>query len=223
MLPALRLEVEDLAVERGGRRVLERVSFSAGPGDYVEVTGPNGAGKTSMLRALAGLIKPRDGRIGIAGNFGPIDPDERALQMHVVGHRDGLKGPLTVAEHALFWKRLYGGGDELAVLDRVGLKPLMQRPVRTLSAGQARRLALSRLLIAPRPLWLLDEPAASLDIQARAWLLGLVSDHLAGGGIVIAAVHDPIGVRPTRSIALNGIVATAPEPEEEDLVTEGAQ
>lgn len=203
MLPSLRLSVEDLAVARGGRRIAERIGFNAGPGDYVEITGPNGAGKTSLLRVLAGFLRPLEGRVTMSSNFGPIDRDEQALCMHLIGHRDGLKGPLSVAEHMAFWAGLYEGGDEAAVLERVGLKPLAERPARTLSAGQARRLALSRLLLAQRPVWLLDEPAATLDIAGRAWLLGLVSDHLASGGIVVAAVHDPIGALPNHRVALN--------------------
>lgn len=203
MLPSLRLSVEDLAVARGGRRIVERIRFSAGPGDYVEITGPNGAGKTSLLRALAGLLRPLEGRITMSSNFGPIHRDEQAVSMHLVGHRDGVKGPLSVADHMTFWAGLYDGADAEAVLERVGLKPLAERPTRTLSAGQARRLALARLLLAPRPVWLLDEPAATLDIAGRAWLLGLVSDHMASGGIVVAAVHDPIGAVPSQRVVLN--------------------
>jgi heme exporter protein A len=206
MIPSLRLSAEDLAVARGGRRIFERIAFTAGPGDYVEITGPNGAGKTSLLRVLAGLLRPLEGRVAMSSNFGPIPADEQGLCMHLVGHRDGLKGPLSVADHVSFWAGLYEGADEIAVLERVGLKRLSDRLARTLSAGQARRLALSRLLIAPRPVWLLDEPAASLDIAGRAWLLGLVSDHLASGGIVVAAVHDPIGAVPDHRVMLNASI-----------------
>ncbi|MEJ0022364.1 MAG: heme ABC exporter ATP-binding protein CcmA [Alphaproteobacteria bacterium] len=205
MIPSLRLSVEDMAVARGGRRIFERVAFNAGPGDYVEITGPNGAGKTSLLRVLAGLLRPLEGRVAMSSNFGPISADEHGLCMHLVGHRDGLKGPLSVADHVAFWAGLYEGSDEVAVLDRVGLTRLADRLARTLSAGQARRLALSRLLIAPRPVWLLDEPAAALDIAGRAWLLGLVSDHLASGGIVVAAVHDPIGAVPDHKVVLHAM------------------
>jgi heme exporter protein A len=210
MMGSLRFEVEDLVIERGGRRILDRVSFSAGPGDYVEVTGPNGAGKTSLLRTLAGLLRPADGRVFAASNLGPLDDDEKMRALHFVGHRDGLKGPLSVQDHAEFWRRLYGGEEEMKVIEAIGLGPLKHRAARTLSAGQARRLSLSRLLIAPRSIWLLDEPASNLDVQGRAWLLGLVGDHLAAGGILIAAVHDPIGYGPTREIAIDGLGA---EPE----------
>ena len=202
MLPSLRLSVEDIAIERGGRRILERIAFSAGPGDYVEITGANGIGKTSLLRILAGFLKPAEGRVVMSSNFGPIPQDEQAASVHMLGHRDGVKGPLTVTDHIRFWRGLYEGAEEEAVLDRVNLRHLADRQARTLSAGQARRLALSRLLIAPRPIWLLDEPAATLDMAGRAWLLGLVSDHLASGGVVVAAVHDPIGAMPSQRVAL---------------------
>jgi heme exporter protein A len=206
MIPSLRLSVEDLTVARGGAHIFERVAFNAGPGDYVEVTGPNGSGKTSLLRVVAGFLRPVEGRVTMSSNFGPIPTDEQGLCMHLIGHRDGLKGPLSVAAHVAFWAGLYEGADEVAVLERVGLHRLSDRLARTLSAGQARRLALSRLLIAPRPVWLLDEPAAALDIAGRAWLLGLVSDHLASGGIVVAAVHDPIGAVPDHKIVLNASI-----------------
>jgi heme exporter protein A len=204
MLAALRLEVDQLALDRGGRRVFAGVSFRAGPGEYVEVTGANGAGKTSLLRALAGLIKPAEGAIALSSNLGPLDREARAIRTHLLGHQDGLKGALPVGEHARFWQGLLGGGEAMAVLAKTGLGRLADRPVRTLSAGQRRRLALSRLLIAPRPFWLLDEPGASLDVAGRSWLLGLVNDHLSAGGVVVAAVHEPIGAAPNVRLALEG-------------------
>ncbi len=209
-------------MERGGRPIFERISFSAGPGDYIEVTGPNGSGKTTLLRVMAGLLKQTDGRVFTASNFGPMDPDDRIRSVHIVGHRDGLKGALTVLEHASYWRRIFGGAEEEKVLEAIGLKPLLHRQARTLSAGQRRRLALSRLLIAPRSIWLLDEPAANLDIAGRAWLLGLVGDHLAAGGVLVAAVHDPIGARPRRTISLSAAPAELEDEPELEPETEPA-
>ncbi len=203
MLAALRLEVEDLALERGGQRIVSKIAFRAGPGEYVEVTGPNGAGKTSLLRALAGFAKPAEGRISLSSNLGPLDEDARAAATHLLGHQDGLKPGLAARDHADYWQGLFGGADFAAVLAHAGMGRLADRPVRTLSAGQKRRLALTRLLIAQRPLWLLDEPGATLDVAGRAWLLGIVGDHLGNGGIVIAAVHDPIGAAPTARVVLD--------------------
>jgi heme exporter protein A len=210
MVAPLRLEVEDLALDRGGGRVFQGVSFRAGPGDYVEVTGANGAGKTSLLRALAGLLKPREGGIRVSSNLGPLDRDACAVATHFCGHQDGLKPSLTALSHGRFWAGLLGGGNATAALQRAGLGRLLDRPAHTLSAGQKRRLALTRLLIAPRSIWLLDEPAAALDVQGRAWLLGVVGDHLAAGGIVVAAVHEPIGVTPNVRVELNDAAVVAP-------------
>ena len=204
MLAALRLEVDDLALNRGGYRIASKIAFRAGPGEYVEVTGANGTGKSTLLRALAGLIRPAEGRVLLSSNLGPMDREDRAISTHLLGHQDGLKPNLPVREHARFWQGLLGGGDAMAVLAKAGLGRMAERPVRTLSAGQRRRLALTRLMIAPRALWLLDEPGASLDVGGRAWLLGLVSDHLGNGGMVVAAVHEPIGVTPTARVALEG-------------------
>ncbi len=222
MNAALRLEVEGLALERGGARLAGAVSFRAGPGEYVEIVGPNGAGKTTLLRTLAGLVKPAEGRITLASNLGPLAAEDRAASLHLLGHRDGLKGALDVSAHVRFWEALYGGTDRAgtgraetegpetegtSVLALLGLEGLSARPAATLSAGQARRLALARLLIAPRPLWLLDEPAAGLDLEGRARLLGLVGDHLEGGGIVVAAVHEPIGAAANARVSLPGAPA----------------
>ncbi|MGE3865995.1 MAG: heme ABC exporter ATP-binding protein CcmA [Hyphomonadaceae bacterium] len=209
MIQALRLEVDDVAVARGGRRLFAHLSFRAGPDDYIEITGANGVGKSSLLRALAGLLNPESGRVAITSNLGPLNSEEMAAAVHLVGHKNGLKAPLPAGEHARYWRALFGGGDEDAALARLGLAGLSERPARALSAGQARRLALARLLIAPRPIWLLDEPAAGLDIAGRALLLGLVGDHLAAGGMVIAAVHEPIGARPALSISLDALRAEA--------------
>jgi len=184
----VRIEVETLAIERGGLQVFETLSFVAQPGSHVALTGRNGAGKTSLLRALAGFLKPSAGVIR-------FDCGEDAPRhTHFLGHRDGLKSALDVREHVLFWRDLLGGsGDVDAALNQVGLAHVADLPARALSAGQARRLSLTRLLVAPRALWLLDEPAAALDTNGKALLTDIIAAHRAGGGIVIAAVHEPLG------------------------------
>jgi heme exporter protein A len=191
------LRVESLALSRGGRVLFEGLSFAAAPGSYVEVRGANGAGKTSLLRAIAGFLNPRAGRIVFDG------VEEPALALHYVAHLNGLKGGASVRAHARYWARLFGdGGDAEAALTRVGLAGFEERLARTLSQGQARRLALARLLIAPRPVWLLDEPAAALDAPGHALVSELIDEHRARGGVVVAAVHEALGPAPSQSVTL---------------------
>ncbi|MBT9446162.1 MAG: heme ABC exporter ATP-binding protein CcmA [Hyphomonadaceae bacterium] len=175
-------------MERGGTELFANLSFMAQPGAHVALTGRNGAGKTSLLRALAGFLKPSAGAIR-------FDCGEDAPRhTHFLGHRDGLKGALDVREHVIFWRDLLGGaGDADAALKRVGLSHICDLPARALSAGQGRRLSIARLLVAPRAVWLLDEPAAALDTAGKALLAGIIDEHRAGGGVVIAAVHEPLG------------------------------
>jgi len=193
--PAVR--VDGLAVARGGRVLFDGLSFAAEAGDYVELRGANGSGKTTLIRSLAGFLAPRAGSIV----FERIE--EPALALHYVGHLNGLKTNASVASHARYWSGLFGGdGDVERALLRLGLASLRERLARTLSQGQARRLALSRLLIAPRPIWLLDEPAAALDAQGREMLSALVEAHRADGGIVVAAVHEALGPEPSLALTV---------------------
>ncbi|MGE0829685.1 MAG: heme ABC exporter ATP-binding protein CcmA [Hyphomonadaceae bacterium] len=209
----MRLEVEALALRRGGRLLFENLSFAANAGAYVELRGKNGAGKTSLLRALAGWLPPASGAIRFPGL------EEPALAMHVLGHGDGLKAPLTPRAHVDFWARLLGTGKARAapnvektqvgnVLTFVGLSAAADLPARFLSQGQQRRLALARLFAAPRPLWLLDEPSAALDAEGKALLANFIAAHARGGGIVIAAVHEPIGPSPDHVIDLSESAAS---------------
>lgn len=191
------VRVEALALVRGGRLLFKNLSFSAASADYVEIGGPNGSGKTSLLRAIAGFLKPSAGRARVE------HAEEPALALHYVGHLNALKGAATVRDHMRYWAGLLGGRlDEANVLDAVGLARAADAPARALSQGQARRLALSRVLIAPRPVWLLDEPAAALDASGRAMLADLIARHCAEGGIAVAAVHEPLGPAPARTLTL---------------------
>lgn len=191
------VSVDALTLVRGGRLLFEKLSFRAEAGDYVEICGPNGAGKTSLLRAIAGFLRPHEGRAIIE------NVQEPALALHYVGHLNGLKGASTVAAHTRYWSSLLGGGADAAdALHAVGLARAAQAPVRVLSQGQARRLALARLMIARRPIWLLDEPAAALDADGRALVAGAVRAHCAEGGVVLAAVHEPLGPEPRLTLTL---------------------
>ncbi len=190
----MRILVENLACRRGGRLVFEGLSFRIGSGEALVVTGRNGAGKSTLLAALAGSITPSAGRI-VAEEDGPDDTPLVEL-LHAVGHRDGLKAALTARENLAFCRALFGTPalQPEEALERVGLAHAAGLPVAYLSAGQRRRVALARLLVAHRPLWLLDEPTAALDTRAQATLLTLMQEHVAGGGLIIAATHAPLGL-----------------------------
>ncbi len=161
------------------------------------LAGANGAGKTSLLRAVAGLLRPETGRVRFEGAAGALDPDlARSRGLHLSGHHDGLKTQRTAGEEFAFWADWLGGGveDRAAAIETYELSPLMGLDVRVLSAGQRRRLALARLRAAPRPLWLLDEPLAPLDARWRSAFGAEMAAHLLQGGLILAAAHDPLPV-----------------------------
>jgi heme exporter protein A len=189
----LTLDVQGLCVRRGGRTVLQGLDFHMGSGAALAVTGPNGCGKSTLLRALGGLLKPESGRI----SAGFLKRDEGlAEQTHLIGHKEGLKDGLSVGENLALWTQVLAGCGGMALTDalaQVGLGALEAVPSGLLSAGQRRRLALARLLTAPRPLWLLDEPVNALDASGVAALDAMVAAHRAQGGMVVAATHVALG------------------------------
>lgn len=186
---------DGLALARGDRVLFEGLNFQAGAGECLALTGANGAGKTSLLRAIAGFIRPAAGQVTFDGDFEDAD-EARSKALHFLGHQDGLKTGRTAWDELLFQVQWTGGtrASAEAAVERLGLEPLLRLEVRKLSAGQRRRLALARLVAAPRSLWLLDEPMAPLDTARRALFGALMAEHLAGGGLIIAAVHDPLPV-----------------------------
>jgi heme exporter protein A len=172
------LVATDLACRRGDRMLFRRLSLSLGPGEAVHVTGANGIGKSSLLRILAGLLRPLSGTVHREGAAGLLD-ERHALDMQV-----DLQSALD------FWRALDGGDD--AAMDRLGLSPLRDVPVRYLSTGQRKRAALARLVAQRAPIWLLDEPLNGLDSGGVAILEGLIAEHLASGGLVVVASHQPL-------------------------------
>ncbi|MEZ5817015.1 MAG: heme ABC exporter ATP-binding protein CcmA [Hyphomicrobiaceae bacterium] len=207
------LVVENLTVRRGERTILAGLSLRADAGAALLLTGPNGAGKTTLIRAVAGLLPVAEGRIRLEGTDQDADL-EVSERCHYVGHLNGIKPALTVSENALFWANYLGGtmDDVTAALDQFRLLEL--GPIRAgyLSAGQKRRLGLSRLLVARRPVWLMDEPAVSLDKASQGLLAEAANKHLANGGIVVAATHQPLGFAPAIEHALQRVDGAASRP-----------
>jgi heme exporter protein A len=196
----LQLAVDNLACRRAGRRVFDGLSFTLRPGEALAVTGRNGAGKSTLIAAIAGFVPRHAGEIRATGI------GERSLSecLHLVGHRDGLKASLTAEENLAFAASILGGprlGTDEA-LARVGLPGAAHLPVAFLSAGQRRRVALARLLVAQRPLWLLDEPLTALDAAGQGLLAGIMAEHLGGGGLILAATHAPLPIEGAREFRL---------------------
>ncbi|UGV24349.1 heme ABC exporter ATP-binding protein CcmA [Rhodopseudomonas boonkerdii] len=189
----MRLAGQGLRCVRAGREVFAGLDFEALAGEAVAVVGPNGAGKTSLLRLIAGLLMPSGGTIALAGGDVELSVAEQA---HYLGHRDALKPALTVAENLGFWAEFLGGAasEPSAALEAVGLGHAAQLPAGVLSAGQRRRLSIARLLTVKRPIWLLDEPTSALDAGSQKVFAGLMTAHLAGGGLIVAATHTPLGI-----------------------------
>ena len=198
----LSLMVEDLAAERGSRRILSGIDFQLHAGEALLVTGPNGAGKSTLLRVIAGFIAPAAGRVVLS----PADPHHSlGERIHYVGHLNALRSSLSVSENATFWARYLGGSSASVrpALERFGLDRLADIPAGYLSAGQKRRLCLARLLLAHRPLWLLDEPTAALDQASAEITEEVVVKHTASGGLAIVATHHVLGLANARELKLD--------------------
>lgn len=205
----MRLIAETLSVRRGDDLLFSNLSFDLGPGEALVVTGRNGSGKSTLLRTVAGLITPEKGRVTISGDG--IESGRRAGEAsHYLGHTNAMKQELTVRENLLFWKAWLGdfpGGQGMGIedaADAIGLSGISHLPFGYLSAGQQRRFAMAKLLVCYRPVWILDEPTAALDVAADRLFAGLVTAHLRTGGLVLAATHQPLGLSETRQLELKG-------------------
>jgi heme exporter protein A len=197
----MRLVASELACVRGGREVFSRVGFDVSVGEALLVTGPNGAGKSSLLRLVAGLLQPAGGRIALEGGDPELTIGEQA---HYLGHQDAVKPSLSVQENLGFWTKFLSGMDVNIdnALANIGLRDISHLPAGYLSAGQRRRLSIARLITVQRRLWLLDEPTSALDTAAQATLVALMAQHLAGGGLILAATHAPLGLKRTKELRL---------------------
>jgi heme exporter protein A len=214
----VQLVAEKLVLERGGRVVVDDLSFAVEVGQALVLTGPNGSGKSTLLRALAGYLNPSAGRVLIAGEG---EAHERSELCHFIGHLDGIKTHLTAEENLAFWADYLAGPADAATTtaERVGaglqhfaLDTLADIPAGFLSAGQKRRLALARLMVAHRPLWLLDEPTVSLDTASSAVLIAAIEAHLKAGGIAVIATHVPLGLDRVQTLHLGRAPAEAAAP-----------
>jgi heme exporter protein A len=189
----MQLLARGLMCLRGNREVFRDVNFTVSAGEALLLHGRNGVGKSSLLRLVAGLIPVAGGAIELSGGDAELTIAE---QTHYLGHQDALKPSLSVMENLAFWARFLGtsaaGCDE--ALTTVGLDALADLPAGYLSAGQRRRLSMARLLVIRRPIWLLDEPTTALDVAGQGRLADLMRAHLAGGGLILAATHGPLGL-----------------------------
>ncbi len=203
------LEVRDLGCARGDHHLFAGLNFSLSPGELMQVQGPNGSGKTTMLRTLCGLAMPEAGEIHWRGKNVREMREEYSAELAYLGHHNAIKDELNALENLHINAGLAGAEvDEKRVVDalrRMGLRKKELLPVKVLSQGQRRRVALARLLVTDAPLWILDEPLAALDVGAVDLMQELIGEHLSKGGMVIFTTHQPlqvVGVQ-TRGLALS--------------------
>ncbi len=195
----MQLTANNLTCERGGRTVFRDVSLSLKAGELMQLTGPNGSGKSSLLRLVAGLNEQASGTLLLDGSGDELTIGQQA---HYIAHQEAVKTALSVSENLAFWRDFMGGGDVSEALAAFDLVRLATYPAGLLSAGQKRRLALARLVLVPRVLWLLDEPTVGLDAASLERLVKVMAAQLECGGMIIAATHVPLGREPDTRLEL---------------------
>ncbi|CCF21264.1 Cytochrome c biogenesis ATP-binding export protein CcmA [Pseudorhizobium banfieldiae] len=212
----MRLTAEKLAARRGEDLLFSDISFELGAGEGLILIGRNGSGKSTLLRVVAGLLRPEFGQVRWSSSS--TDDAIRASEAcHYLGHRNAMKAELSVQENLAFWKEFcgdFGGGEGVSVAEaaeQVGLGGIAHLPFGYLSAGQQRRMAFAKLLVSYRPVWILDEPTAALDTRAEATFADLIRQHLARGGILLAATHQPLGIEGMQELRMTGFAGVAEE------------
>ncbi|CAK10021.1 heme ABC exporter ATP-binding protein CcmA [Rhizobium johnstonii] len=205
----MHLTAEILAARRGEDLIFVNISFHLAAGEALVLTGKNGSGKSTLLRVVAGLLRPEKGTVIFHDEESPGGRHAGEVS-HYLGHRNAMKNELTVAENLDFWRAFLGNTGSAAALsvedatDAVGLSGITHLPFGYLSAGQQRRIAFAKLLVAHRPVWILDEPTAALDASADRLFADLIEAHLEKGGIVLAATHQPLGLRNSQELKMTG-------------------
>ena len=205
----MRLLAENLSAHRGEDLIFSKVSFHLKGGEALLLTGRNGSGKSTLLRVAAGLLRPASGGLSLW-----YDEARKAHNLaeaaHYLGHRNAMKTELTVRENLAFWKNFFRdaeGGTGYSVVDAaiaVELEQVLHLPFGYLSAGQQRRMAFAKLLVAYRPIWIVDEPTAALDVSAEALLARLMREHQARGGMILAATHQPLELLGVKRLEMKG-------------------
>lgn len=197
LFPATVLSSENLACVRGERLIFSSIEFALDAGEVLVVTGANGSGKTSLLRIVCGLLEAAAGEIRWNGSSARALGDDFFAELAYLGHHNGLKDDLSATENMQVWAGVSGITVDRAAarqaLARMGLAGREDLPVRWLSQGQKRRAAIARLLVAERPLWVLDEPFAGLDRASTVTVEALLQEHLAEGGMAILTTHQDLG------------------------------
>ncbi|WP_423194161.1 cytochrome c biogenesis heme-transporting ATPase CcmA [Cupriavidus sp. H18C2] len=205
---AAALEASELTVRRMGRKIFRDVGVALPPGGLLQVVGPNGAGKTTLLRVLSSLLQPAAGQLAWLGRPVRAGDADYLASLAYVGHTNGIDADLGPLDNLRFAARMAGLRPDTAALRqalaRLGLDRVAETPVRALSQGQRRRVSLARLALAPRRLWLLDEPLTSLDRDAADRFHAMLGAHLADGGMAVVATHQPLDVPGGAVLALRG-------------------